>query len=492
MNEKHMQYVLTVLKEGSFTGAARKLYVSQPSLSQIIKAAEANLGAPIFNRSTDPITLTPAGALYVKAAKQISTISTNLAKQVEELSNEEFGKIRLGISVQRGMELLPYLYPRFKSRFPHVELELHEQGSATMEESVLEGSVGIALLTTFPKYDELVYDLIQKENMVLLVNKACALAERIRPGTPIDIREAADEVFICSRQGHSARTILDALCAARNMKPEIGLETISIEVGKYVVATSPVVMACPDAYADTENSLLSPYYTYPILGVENPRHFFACYRKDLYLTKYMRYLLELLHEVRNLPAGRHGQTPGAEAQSLIGIPTELPQMLNAREQRAALQNSLLVSCRCPLVSFSLNIPGPVKVLPLVPEAFDAGISKIEDALADQGLPVVRREQVIQATGLEAMWAVETAGAVRLKTLMAAIEDGGGLGRLFDIDVLDAGGKKLSREDLGLPPRKCLLCEQPAHACARSRTHTVMELTEQIESILRKEFSHHGI
>ena len=106
--------------------------------------------------------------------------------------------------------------------------------------------------------------------------------------------------------------------------------------------------------------------------------------------------------------------------------------------------------------------------------------------------MVRREQVIQATGLEAMWAVETAGAVRLKTLMAAIEDGGGLGRLFDIDVLDAGGKKLSREDLGLHPRKCLLCEQPAHACARSRTHTVMELTEQIESILRKEFSHHGI
>ena len=204
-----------------------------------------------------------------------------------------------------------------------------------------------------------------------------------------------------------------------------------------------------------------------------------------------RSLLDLLHEVRNLPAGRHGQTPGAEAQSLIGIPTELPQMLNAREQRAALQTRLLDSCRCPLVSFTLNIPGPVKVLPLTPQAFDAGISKIEDALADQGLPVVRREQVIQATGLEAMWAVDT-DAMRLKTLMAAIEDGGSLGRLFDIDVLDAGGKKLSREDLGLPPRKCLLCEQPAHACARSRAHTVQELTERIESILRKEFSNHGI
>ena len=82
MNEKHMQYVLTVLKEGSFTNAAKKLYVSQPSLSQIIKTAESNLGAPIFNRSTDPITLTPAGQLYVEAARQVTTISTNLVNSV--------------------------------------------------------------------------------------------------------------------------------------------------------------------------------------------------------------------------------------------------------------------------------------------------------------------------------------------------------------------------------------------------------------------------
>ena len=195
MNEKHMQYVLTVLKEGSFTNAAKKLYVSQPSLSQIIKTAESNLGAPIFDRSTDPITLTPAGQLYVEAARQVTTISTNLRKQVEELSKEEFGTICLGISVQRGMELLPELYPRFKKRFPHVGLELHEQGSATMEKSVLEGEVGIALLTTSPRHEELVYDLIQEEQLVLIVNHECELAKRIAPGTPIDILEARDETF---------------------------------------------------------------------------------------------------------------------------------------------------------------------------------------------------------------------------------------------------------------------------------------------------------
>lgn len=299
MNEKHMQYVLTVLKEGSFTNAAKKLYVSQPSLSQIIKTAESNLGAPIFNRSTEPITLTPAGQLYVEAARQVTTISTNLRKQVEELSNEEFGKIRLGISVQRGMELLPELYPRFKKRFPHVDIELHEQGSATMEKSVLEGEVGIALLTTFPKHADLYYDLIQEEQLILIVNRDCALAKRIAPGTPIDILEAKDETFISSRPGHSVRAIQDSLFITRDMKPKIDLETISIEVGKHVVSASSVVMACPDAYVDTSNSADSPYFSYPILGVENPRHFYACYRKDMYLTKYMKGFLEILHELRH-------------------------------------------------------------------------------------------------------------------------------------------------------------------------------------------------
>ena len=297
MNEKHMQYVLTVLKEGSFTNAAKKLYVSQPSLSQIIKTAESNLGAPIFDRSTDPITLTPAGQLYVEAARQVTTISTNLRKQVEELSKEELGTILLGISVQRGMQLLPELYPRFKKRFPHVGLELHEQGSATMEKSVLEGEVGIALLTTFPRHEELVYDLIQEEKLVLIVNRECELAKRIAPGTPIDILEARDETFISSQSGHSVRTIQDSLFITRDMKPKIDLVTISIEVGKHVVAASPVVMACPDSYVETDNSPDSAYFSYPILGVENPRHFYACYRKDMYLTKYMKGFLEILHEI---------------------------------------------------------------------------------------------------------------------------------------------------------------------------------------------------
>lgn len=102
MNIKHAQYMLTVLKEGSITAAAKKLYISQPSLSQMIKLVENTLGTPIFNRTTDPITLTYAGEKYIEAAKKILTINANLIKEIDEINHEEHGTIKLGIPVQQG------------------------------------------------------------------------------------------------------------------------------------------------------------------------------------------------------------------------------------------------------------------------------------------------------------------------------------------------------------------------------------------------------
>lgn len=177
--------------------------------------------------------------------------------------------------------------------------------------------------------------------------------------------------------------------------------------------------------------------------------------------------------------------------AFIGENVELSDMLTARERRVWMQEKLISSFHKPLVSFTLNIPGPVKVLPLVPDAFVSGIIRIEAELKKKGLSVAGRDLILNKTGLEAFWAVE-AGTDELKAAMVFVEDASDLGRLFDIDVIGTDGKKASREDLDLPARTCLLCGRPAHACARSRTHTVEELTARIESILRKEFVHHGI
>lgn len=71
MNLKHAQYMMTILQEGSITAAAKKLFISQPSLSQMVKLVETNLGTAVFNRTTEPLSLTPAGEKYMEAAGQI-------------------------------------------------------------------------------------------------------------------------------------------------------------------------------------------------------------------------------------------------------------------------------------------------------------------------------------------------------------------------------------------------------------------------------------
>ena len=162
----------------------------------------------------------------------------------------------------------------------------------------------------------------------------------------------------------------------------------------------------------------------------------------------------------------------------------LQEMLAARERRCYLQAQLLQQYKRSLISFTLNIPGPIKVLPGVPEAFALGCSRIEALLKDRLVLIQHMETIKAKTGYEAFYSVD-ANPNFVKELMITLEDQDRIGRLFDIDVLRADGSKVSREELGFAPRTCLICEQPAHVCSRSRSHSVAELTAEISQILNK-------
>lgn len=162
----------------------------------------------------------------------------------------------------------------------------------------------------------------------------------------------------------------------------------------------------------------------------------------------------------------------------------LQEMLAARERRSWLQTRLLQQYKKSLISFTLNIPGPVKVLHGVPDAFCKGCQRIEALLKERLVLIQHMETIKEKTGYEAFYSVD-ANPDFIKELMVSLEDEDRLGRLFDIDVIRQDGTKVSREDLGKAPRTCLLCSQPAHACSRSRRHSVAELTAEIETILKE-------
>lgn len=159
----------------------------------------------------------------------------------------------------------------------------------------------------------------------------------------------------------------------------------------------------------------------------------------------------------------------------------LIDILNAREERVRLQQELLRECNCTVVSFTMNIAGPVKTSPLIQRGFQAGL----DALLEQLPPEQIRKQHIEIapTGCTAMLAVEM-DAAELKQLCVILEDGSPLGRLFDMDVLDRNSTKLEREQ----ERGCMVCGAPGRACAAQRLHSVSKLQEVTNRILREHFA----
>ena len=158
----------------------------------------------------------------------------------------------------------------------------------------------------------------------------------------------------------------------------------------------------------------------------------------------------------------------------------LQEILDAREQRAQLQQALLQKYQKPLICFTMNIPGPVKLDRDIAIGFFVGTQQLEKLLPRGQL--LFRQLRYENTGCEGYYVVDQPAKV-LKQLAIDLEDTDSIGRLFDIDVLDFDGKKLSREELGLPRRKCLLCDQDAVICAGRRAHPLPQLTDRVGYLL---------
>lgn len=164
----------------------------------------------------------------------------------------------------------------------------------------------------------------------------------------------------------------------------------------------------------------------------------------------------------------------------------LMEMLGAREARAMRQQQLLEEYHLPVISFCLNIAGPVKNSPVLRRAFREGLERLACALLAGRLDIVHREEVDEPTGCEALWVVRGDGRA-VKELCVELEDRDALGRLFDLDVLDPVSGKWDRTQLGQPPRKCLVCGKEGKGCASRRLHTVEELQGATQVILEDYF-----
>ncbi len=170
----------------------------------------------------------------------------------------------------------------------------------------------------------------------------------------------------------------------------------------------------------------------------------------------------------------------------FGEKPSLEEVLLARENRWKVQKQLVKEYSLPILSFKLNIPGPVKNNEIIYEVFTRGYNKIRRMLRENGCNIVFEKKWNIPTGPEYISVVNLQDPIKLKKKTIELEEEDPLGRIYDIDVLVRDKNdiiQISRTELGFDERKCFICSNSAKICGRSRAHSVEEMQIKLSEII---------
>lgn len=244
MNLHRMQLVLKVAEFRSFTTAAEALKIPQPSLSQSILSLEKELKVALFNRSTNPVSLTRAGEIYVSKARIIFEIMDDLNSEISELDGSKSGKIRIGFS-QNGYNLLPSLLPMFCKKFKDSDVQIMQFSSTlNIREMLLQGELDVGMLI-------LPIDMSGLEGSEILKQKTYVALSSLHPlslkfknelAPKIDILQLKNEKFILPKQNLRSAEQIDAFFSAAGFAPKVLCRTETFDIANAIVASG--VGAC--------------------------------------------------------------------------------------------------------------------------------------------------------------------------------------------------------------------------------------------------------
>lgn len=144
------RYLTALIAEGSFSKAAQRLGISQPSLSQFLVRLETDAQTELVDRSAKPLKLTAAGALFLRTEQQVDLLRETAAKQMLDIKGGVRGHVTVGASDYRETFFLAEVLPVFHRLYPLIEVSLTEGRTKKLEQMALEGAVDFSLVITPP------------------------------------------------------------------------------------------------------------------------------------------------------------------------------------------------------------------------------------------------------------------------------------------------------------------------------------------------------
>lgn len=221
-----LEYVLAVAESKNFTLAAKKAYVTQPTLSMQIQKLESELGVDIFDRSTHPIRVTKIGEKILAQAKTILNEVQRMPAIVNEEKTNLSGDFRLGVIPTVLPTLVPLFYKIFNKKFKHANLIMQEMKTEEILISLRENTIDFGIAVTPLLQPDMVEELLYYEPMLAFVPEGHRLSQRKNISEEdLDIRD-----LILLEEGHCFRNNVLSICHHFQQQEE---KSLMIESGSF-------------------------------------------------------------------------------------------------------------------------------------------------------------------------------------------------------------------------------------------------------------------
>lgn len=225
MELRHLRYFLAVADTRSFTRAAERLHVTQPTLSHQVKQLESLVGTVLFERSTKDVELTAAGRLFKPYCERILKEIESSALAITELEGLMRGTLRMAVFHSFSHSMLPPIMSEFALRYPGVHVTARLVPRFDMERDLLNADLDMAVAYISDDNDQIEAERLFDEELVLVVGSRHTEAGR----KSMPMRELAKLSLVMLTPEFGARQFVDRFLADAGLQPHVVLEMNAIE-----------------------------------------------------------------------------------------------------------------------------------------------------------------------------------------------------------------------------------------------------------------------
>jgi LysR family hydrogen peroxide-inducible transcriptional activator len=287
MEIHQLRYFVAIVDTGTFTGAAKKCFVAQPSLSQQIIKLEDELGQKLFHRLGRRVELTEAGDFLVEKARRILLEVENTQNELKEAEEGGLKKISIGSIPTVAPYLLPRVLMACRAQYPELQVEVLEDFRSVLTTAVIEGEVDMAIVSILSEDERLSHEPLLSEPLVLALPPDHWLVEK----PEISIDDLKKESFILLGEASSLTFRVRRFLGDNDFEPTIVARCSQMKTVKSLVSCGLGVSIIPRMTVE-EGSLVFRSLT----DVNPMRDLVMIRHKRRYLSKSVRQFMDLVLE----------------------------------------------------------------------------------------------------------------------------------------------------------------------------------------------------